>query len=145
MARTTRCKNIKKGMLTKDPNFNIFLDTSGRITETYQIDWPKIYSIFYNDDLSNIQNHQSTYHKIRDSGLHAIASRPSILPYTDPLKWIMDHTNPKDQSFNDSVGSQLATFCPDVFTRTYALKSACNPSMLSSPNPLRPGTILMKC
>ena len=57
MARITRCKNIQKDMLTKDPNFNIFSDTSGKITEAYQIDWPRIYSIFDNEDLSDIQNY----------------------------------------------------------------------------------------
>ena len=83
MARTTRCKNIQKDMLTKDPNFGIFSDTNGRIIEIYQIDWTRIYSNFYNDDLFDIQNDQLTYQKIRDSRLHAIASRTAILPYTD--------------------------------------------------------------
>ena len=82
-------------MQTKDPNFDIFSDTSGRITETYQIEWPKVYSIFDNDDLSDIQNDQSAYQKIRYSELHAIVARPSILPYTDAIKWIVDHTNSK--------------------------------------------------
>ena len=41
-------------MLTKDPNFGIFSDTSGRVSETYQVDWSMIYSIFDNYDLSNI-------------------------------------------------------------------------------------------
>ena len=54
-------------MLTKDPNFNVFSDTSGRIAEIYQIEWPKVYSIFDNDDLSDIQNDQLAYQKIRDS------------------------------------------------------------------------------
>ena len=95
MARITRCKNTHKDMLTKDPNFNIFLDTSGRITETYQIDWPRVYSIFDNDDLLDIQNDQLAYQKIRDFGLHAIASRPAILPYTNEINWTVDHANPK--------------------------------------------------
>ena len=43
-------------MLTKDPKFGILSDTSGRIYETYQIEWSWVYSIFYNDDLSNILN-----------------------------------------------------------------------------------------
>ena len=104
MARITRCKNIQKDMLTKNPNFDIFSDTNGRIIETYQIDWPGIYSIFYNGDLSDIQNDQLTYQKIWYSGLHAITSRPAILPYIDAVKWIVDHANPKDRSFNDSTG-----------------------------------------
>ena len=80
MAQITHCKNTHKDILTKDPKFSIFSDTSDRITETYQIDYPRIYSIFDNDDLSNIQNDQSAYQKIRDYGIHTIASRPAILP-----------------------------------------------------------------
>ena len=99
-------------MLTKDRNFSVFSHTSGRITEIYQIELPKVYLIFDNDDLSDIQNDQSAYRKIRDFGLHAIAARPTILPYTDAVKWIVDHKNPKYQYFNDSAGSQLATFRP---------------------------------
>ena len=56
MARISCCKNTHKDMLTKDPNFDVLLDTSGRITKTYQIEWPRVYSIFDNDDLSDIQN-----------------------------------------------------------------------------------------
>ena len=48
-------------MLTKDPNFGIFSDTSGRVSETYEVYWSRIYSIFYNNDLSDIQNDQSAY------------------------------------------------------------------------------------
>ena len=114
-------------MLTKDPNFGVFSDTSGRVTETYQIDWSRIYSIFHNDNLSDIQNDHSAYQKIRDYGLHAIAAKPSILPYSDPIKWIVDNTNSKDRSFNDNAGSQLATFHPEVFTRAYALKLTIQP------------------
>ena len=56
MARITRYKSLQKDILTKEPNFGIFSDTSGRVTETYQIDWSRAYSIFDNDDLSDIEN-----------------------------------------------------------------------------------------
>ena len=79
-------------MLTKDSNIDIFSNTSGRNIETYQIDWPMVYSIFDNDELSNIQNDQLDFHKIRDSGLHAIATKLAILPYIDAVNWIVDHT-----------------------------------------------------
>ena len=63
MAWIDHCNNTHKDMLTKYTNFNIFSHTSGRITKTYQIDWPRVYSIFDNDDLSDIQNDQSSYQK----------------------------------------------------------------------------------
>ena len=76
-------------MLTKDPNFGIFSDTSDRLGETYQVYLCRIYSIFDNDDLSDIQNDQSGYQRIRDFGIHSIAARPAILPYNDMVKWII--------------------------------------------------------
>ena len=124
MARITRCKNLQKDMITKDPNFGIFLDTNGKITNTYQIEWPRVYAIFDNDYFSNIQDNQLAYQRIRDSGLHSIAVRPTILPYNDAIKWIVEHANPKDRSFNDSAGSQLANFCPEIFTWACGLKLA---------------------
>ena len=67
------------------------------------------------------------YQRIRDFGLHAIAARPSILLYNEAVKWIVEHVNPKDRFFNDSAGWQLATFCPEVFTRAYGIKLARQP------------------
>ena len=109
-------------MFTKDAKFSIFSDTSGRIYETYQVGWSRVYSILYNDELSDIPNDQLDYQRIRDSRLHAIAARPAILPYNDAIKWIVEHENPTDCSFNDIARSQLATFLPDVFIRAYGLK-----------------------
>ena len=51
-----------------------------------------------------------------------IVARPPILPYNDAVRWIIDHANVKDYSFNTSIGSQLANFCSETFVRIYALK-----------------------
>ena len=119
----TRSKNLQKDMFTKDPNFCVFSDTSSRVTETYQLDWSRVYLIFDNNDLSDIHSDQLVYERIRDSGLHMIATRPAILPYNDSVRWIVDHTNVKDPSFNTSIGSQLANFYSETFVRIYALKN----------------------
>ena len=66
-------------MFTKDSNFGIFSDTSGRITETYQIEWSRVYEIFDNDKFSDIQDNQLAYERIKDSGLHSLAPRSAIL------------------------------------------------------------------
>ena len=87
-------------MLTKDPNFSVFSDTSGQVIETYQLDWSQVYSIFYNNDVSDFQGDQLIYERIRDSGIHMIATRPVVLPYNDTVRWIIDHANLKDRSFN---------------------------------------------
>ena len=73
-------------MFTKDPNFGIFLDTSGRITKTYQIEWSRVYAIFDNDKFFDIQDNQLAYKRIRDLWLHYVAARPAILPYNDAVK-----------------------------------------------------------
>ena len=51
-----------------------------------------------------------------------IATRHPILPYNDAVRWIIDHANPKDRSFNNSTGLPLANFCSDIFVKIYALK-----------------------
>ena len=109
-------------MLTKDPNFEVFSDTSGRVSETYQLDWSRIYSIFYNADLSDIQDDQPIYKRIRDFGIHMIATRLAILPYNDTIKCIIDHANPKNCSFNNSTGFPVANFHSETFVKNYALK-----------------------
>ena len=114
-------------MLTKDPKFGIFSQTSGRITYTYHIEWPRVYTTLDNDKFFDIQDNQLSYQRMRDSGLHSIAARPAILPYNDMVKWIVEHVNPKYCSFNDSGGSQLANFHPEVFTKAYALKPVRQP------------------
>ena len=91
-------------MLTKDPKFGIFSNTSCKSSETYLIDWSQVYSIFYNNDLSDISNDQLAYQRIRDSRLHAIAARHVVFPYNNAVKWIVEHANRTDRSFNDISG-----------------------------------------
>ena len=50
-----------------------------------------------------------------------IAAIPTSLPYNDVVKWIIDHANPKDRSFNNSTGFPLANFHSDIFVKIYAL------------------------
>ena len=109
-------------MLTKDLNSGVFSNTSGRVSETYQLDWSRIYSIFDNNDLLDFRDDQPIYERIRDSDIHMIAARLVVLPYNDAVKWIIDHTNPKDCSFNNSTGFLLANFHSETFVKIYALK-----------------------
>ena len=51
-----------------------------------------------------------------------IAARPTGLPYNDTVKWIVDHANPKDRSFNTSTGLLLANFRSEIFVKIYTLK-----------------------
>ena len=121
MSRITRSKTNVKEKNNKDPNFGIFLDSNGCVSETYHLDWSRIYSIFNNDDFSGIQPDHSTFMNIRKSQLHAIETRPSLMSYIDTEKWIVYHANPLDYSFTDHGYTQLASFCPEVFARAYTL------------------------
>ena len=56
-----------------------------------------------------------------DFDIHMITVRPVVLPYNDTVKWISDHANPKDHSFNTSTGLLLANFCSKTFVKIYAL------------------------
>ena len=43
------------------------------------------------------------------------------MPYTDTVKWALDHANPEEQVFNDHIGFFLASFKPDIFSKGYGL------------------------
>ena len=104
-------------MFTKDPNFGIFSDTSGRINETYQIEWSRVYEIFDNDKFSDIQDNQLAYERIKDFGLHSLTARPAILLYNDVVKWVVEHEDSKSRCLNDSRGLEIENFRPEVFTK----------------------------
>ena len=86
MSRNTRSKTTLNEQKNKDPNSGIFSNTNGRVSETYHLDWSRIYSIFYNDDFSGIQHDHPDIINISKSQIHAITSRPSFMHYTDTVK-----------------------------------------------------------
>ena len=43
------------------------------------------------------------------------------MSYTDPMKWMVDHANRQDHSFDDQAQTHLASFHPEVFSKAYAL------------------------
>ena len=43
------------------------------------------------------------------------------MAYTDPVKWMVEHANPQDRSFDDQAHTQLTSFCLEIFARVYAL------------------------
>ena len=65
------------------------------VSESSYIEWFIIYAIFDNDDFSCVDHDQPAYLQIRNSQLHRVASRPPFMPYTDPIKWELDHVDPK--------------------------------------------------
>ena len=123
-----RSKTALQEQKSKYPNVEIFTDTSGRISENLHLDWSRIYSIFDNDNFLAILHDQLAYIKIQSSQLHLIASRPLFMPYIDPVKWALDHVNPKDCVFHDHIGTFVASFHPNIFPRLMHLDLLNNSS-----------------
>ena len=86
MSRNTRSKTSLNEQKNKDPNNGIFSYSNGRVSKTYHLDWSRIYSIFDNDDFSEIQHEQEAFVNISKSQLHVVVARPSLVPYTNAIK-----------------------------------------------------------
>ena len=104
-------------------NDSVFTDMSGYVSDSPNLDWSRIYSIFDSDDFSSITNDQHFYMNIRNSQLHCIAARPPFMPYTDPVKWALDHVDLNQWMFNDIDNVSIASFGLEVFARAYGLKT----------------------
>ena len=89
------------------------------MSESVIIEWYRIYTIFYNDDLSSVNHDQLAYLHIRNSQLHRVGSRMPFMPYTDPIMWALDHADPKERIFCDIHNVVIASFHPEIFTRAY--------------------------
>ena len=119
--KNTRSKTALQEQKNKDPNTGVFTDTSGYVSESLIIEWSRIYTIFDNDDFSSIDHDQLAYLQIHNSQLHWVVVRPPFMPYTDPVKWALDHADPKQGILHDIHNVVIASFCLEIFARAYAL------------------------
>ena len=55
------------------------------------------------------------------SFLHCIDARPKIIPYTDMVKWIIDHVDVSDREFKNSRQEVMGSFSPDNLQLMYNL------------------------
>ena len=105
MARTTRCKSTHKTCWQKTETLAFsptLVVESLKLTKLTGLESTQFFI------MTTSQTFKMTSRPTKKLGILEsiiIASRPSILPYNDAIKWIVEHTNPKDRSFNDSVGS----------------------------------------
>ena len=118
--RNTRSKSAFQEKKNKDPKAGVFTDTSGYVYESLIIEWSRIYTIFDNDDLSSVDHDQLAYLQIHNSKLHRVGARPPFMPYMDPVKWALDHIDPKEGIFCDIHNVVIALFRPYIFARAYA-------------------------
>ena len=77
--RNTRSKSALQEKKNKDPNASVFTDTSGYVSESLIIDWPRIYTIFDNDDFSSFEHDQLAYLQIRNSQLHRVGAKSPFI------------------------------------------------------------------
>ena len=121
MSRNTRYKTALNKKNAKDPDFGILSNTIGCVSKAYHLDYSRIYSIFYSDFFTTIQHGQSSFINISKSQIHAIVSRPTFMPYTDPVKWIIDPSYPQYPLFNYQAQTLVTSFLLKVFARCYSL------------------------
>ena len=119
--RNTRSKTTLQEQKNKDPNAGVFTDTSGYVSESLNIEWSKMYTSFDNDEFSCVDHDQPAYVQIHNSQLHRVAARPPFMPYTDPIKWELDHVDLKQREFVSIDNAPIALFHSNVFARAYAL------------------------
>lgn len=55
------------------------------------------------------------------SFLHRIAARLKILPYTDMVKWMIDHAYISDREFKTASQEVMGSFTPNNLRRMYNL------------------------
>ena len=135
MSQNTRYKIVLNQKKRKDTNVGFFIDTTWQVSETLYLKWSKIYAIFDIDDFSSITHAHRAYAKIRNYQLHCISARTSFMSNTDPIKWKINHENPKKRCFNENTQTSMDSFHPNVFARDYALKSPqklLNPKFLEA-------------
>ena len=99
------------------------------MSESLIIEWSRIYTIFYNDDLSFVDHDQLAYLQIHNSQLHRVGATMPFIPYTDPVMWALDHVDPKERIFRDIHNVIIASFRPEIFARDYGFP---NPKQLLS-------------
>ena len=80
MSWSARSKNLLDDLKSRDPNVRVYTDTKGDVTETFTLDWSRIYSIFDNDDLLEVENHSHDFQNIAQPQIHVIVSHPPIMP-----------------------------------------------------------------
>ena len=57
------------------------------------------------------------------SFLHRIAARPKMLPYTDMVKWVIDHAEITDKQFKMRNQEVIGSFTPQNLRRMYHCQS----------------------
>jgi hypothetical protein len=80
------------------------------------------YSNSDDDDNDIIKDDLNTKYKtIVQSGMHLVATRPSLLPYYDMIHWALDHINLPTRTIINDQRTMVGTFRPEHIQSMYKL------------------------
>jgi hypothetical protein len=97
---TQRNKKTRSVCRRVNPNSDIYSDTTARLTNNIK-SWAWVYEILEDEksipsDESSKGEDVSTINKLKEvakSELHKVAARPKLFPYTDMIRWALDHVD----------------------------------------------------
>jgi hypothetical protein len=89
---------------------------------TMELHVPTIYKLIQDDDFTKeYESNVDDLVDIKKSSLHKVASRPTILPYYDMVRWVISHTNFTTCRVVNSSCQIVGSFRRDDITHMYKL------------------------
>jgi hypothetical protein len=113
-----------------NPNLDIYSDTTALLTDSIK-SWAQVYEIL--EDEKSIPSDESsegedvlTINKLKEvakSELHKVAARPKLLPYTDMIRWALDHVDISTRTICSHQRTIVGSFQPKDIQVMYKLSS----------------------
>ena len=104
----------------KDPNVLLVTDTDYHTGGNFSSPFHEIYEKFQMGNFPIDQEEREVWENMRRISFFLIEARPTILPYTDMISWVLAHTTDAGQVVNDS-DVVIASFKPTNLARIYKL------------------------
>ena len=89
MARSVRSKNLIDELKSRDPNVGVYTNTERVVTETFALDWARIYSIFKNDNPLEVENDVQAFQNISNpKSMQFLLTHLSCLAQMSSAGWL---------------------------------------------------------
>jgi hypothetical protein len=85
--------------------------------------WNDTYKMFVKEDFPRDDEDMVIYQSIKKSGLYIVATRPTILPYNDVVRWVFSHLDSKTSTMVNEYESPIASLKPDEIHARYHLQN----------------------
>jgi hypothetical protein len=113
-----------------NPNLDIYSDTTALLTDSIK-SWAWVYEILEDEksiplDESSEGEDVLTINKLKEvakSELHKVATRPKLLPYTDMIRWALDHVDISTRTICSHQRTIVGSFQPKDIQVMYKLSS----------------------